>query len=142
MIIFCIIHNFLGFVVGGFFKILKTKTTGIVLTFYSGGKTENFYCQRIIKYKGPLIRSDVNVHKTNSFFINIFQFVSMSRRNVSFYSYTAVMKNKMNISFHNIKEITKTNFRDKVNKNELFSVLKSKTLTFRIKSFFFAMTNL
>jgi hypothetical protein len=35
---------------------------------------------------------DVNVHKTNSFFRLNFQFVSISKRNVSFYSGIAVIE--------------------------------------------------
>jgi hypothetical protein len=37
---------------------------------------------------------DVNVHKTNSFFSRNFQLVSISKRNVLFYSGIAVIKRK------------------------------------------------
>jgi hypothetical protein len=52
--------------------------------------------------------SDVNVHKTNSFFKANFQFVSISKRNVVFYSYINLSESKIRpISFKNFKEISK-----------------------------------
>jgi hypothetical protein len=52
--------------------------------------------------------SDVNVHKTNSFFRLNFQFVSISKRNVLFYSGIAVIERKLKaISFTKRVKITK-----------------------------------
>jgi hypothetical protein len=76
--------------------------------------------------------SDVNVHETNSFFKANFQFVSISKRNVVFYSYIALSESKKRlISFKNFKEISKpkrneTNFRVKVKKLIVFDTKKAK----------------
>jgi hypothetical protein len=71
--------------------------------------------------------SDVNVHKTNSFFGPIFQFVSISKRSSSFYSYITMIESKIRPnSFNNSKEITKT----KTKRNEC-SIQSKKTSCFR-----------
>jgi uncharacterized protein (DUF1800 family) len=69
--------------------------------------------------------SDVNVHETNSFFKANFQFVSISKRNVVFYSYIALSESKIRpISFKNFKEILKP-------KQNEFSSQSKKTNYFR-----------
>jgi hypothetical protein len=73
------------------------------------------------------------MHKTNSFLRHNFQFVSISKQNVWFYSYVTVIERKIKtVSIKNIKKKTKperneTNFLFKV-KNELFSILKKQNI--------------
>jgi hypothetical protein len=87
---------------------------------------------RRVTFSGALTSSDVNVHKTNSFFKANFQFVSISKRNVVFYSYIALGESKIRpILFKNFKEISKpkrneTNFRVKVKKRIAFDIKKAK----------------
>jgi hypothetical protein len=79
-----------------------------------------------------VISSDVNVHETNSFFKANFQFVSISKQNVVFYSYVALSESKIRpISFKNFKEILKPkrnemNFQVKVKKRIVFDTKKAK----------------
>jgi hypothetical protein len=78
------------------------------------------------------VSSDVNVHKTNSFFGPNFQFVSITKRYDLFYSFLAVIESKIrSISFNISKKITKpkrneTNFRVQVKKRIVFDTKKAK----------------
>jgi hypothetical protein len=71
--------------------------------------------------KWSLLGSDVNVHKTNSFFRLNFQFISISKRNVWFYSGIAVIESQLKaISF------TKCEKKTKAKRNETYFWVNSK----------------
>jgi hypothetical protein len=75
---------------------------------------------------------DVNVHKTNSFFSLNFQFVSISKQHVLFYSGIAVIKRKLKaISFTKRVKITiakrnETYFWVNSKKQNVFDTKKAK----------------
>jgi hypothetical protein len=72
-----------------------------------------------------VVNSDVNVHETNSLFKANFQFVSISKRNVVFYSHISLRESKIRpISFKNFKEISKP----KTKRNEFLSQSKKRII--------------
>jgi hypothetical protein len=61
--------------------------TGIHSLAKLRGQMPQFATAGITPWQTALKGRDVNVHKTNSFFIPDFQFVSISKRNVIIYSW-------------------------------------------------------
>jgi hypothetical protein len=73
------------------------------------------------------------MHKTNSFFRLNFQFVSISKRNVSFYSGIAVIESQLKaISYTKSERKTKAKRNETYfwvnSKNEMFSILTKRNV--------------
>jgi hypothetical protein len=90
---------------------------------------------------------DVNVHKTNSFFRLNFQFVSISKLNVLFYSCIAVIESQLKaISFTKSEKKTKAKWNETyfwVNskKQNVFDTKKAKRWHSKPKTCFWALKN-